>query len=78
MRSLHRVEIAAVDDDLSFCRPHLTQDQLQQRRFSGAAGSGQEDEFALFDVESHVVEGGRIRVEALRDVIEVDHRGVAS
>src|SRR5207244_567383 len=48
-------------------------DQFEQRRLPRAARPGQEDELAFLDVEGHVVECGRIPIEALSDVIKMDH-----
>jgi hypothetical protein len=78
LRALHGAEVAAVDDDLPIAGPHLPEDEFEQRRLAGAAGTREKDEFALVDVKRHVVQCGRVSVEPFGDVVKVDHRAVSS
>src|SRR5205085_6154975 len=73
LRALHGVEVAAVDDDLPLRRANLSQDQLQQRRLAGAARAGEKYEFTFVDLKSDVMKRGRVTIESLRDVVEVNH-----
>src|SRR4029077_18729165 len=70
-------EVLAGHGDPPLGRPLLPQDQPQERGLARAGRAHQEDEFALLDVETDVLQG-RPALAGIRlgDVVEVDHRPI--
>src|SRR2546422_6855662 len=66
-------QVPVVHQDLPFIRGVRTEDQSEERRLAGSAGSGEKDKLPLADLETDVVEGGP-PVIGLGDMIELDHR----
>src|SRR2546425_379784 len=68
-------QVPVVHQDLPFIRGVRTEDQSEERRLAGSAGSGEKDKLPLADLETDVVEGGP-PVIGLGDMIELDHADV--
>src|SRR3989442_10825874 len=51
-------QVPVVHQDLPFIRGVRTEDQSEERRLAGSAGSGEKDKLTLADLETDVVEGG--------------------
>src|SRR3989441_13259334 len=68
-------QVPVVHQDLPFIRGVRTEDQSEERRLAGSAGSGEKDKLPLADLETDVGEGGP-PVIGLGDMIELDHADV--
>ena len=68
-------EVPARDDDLPLARLDLLEDQLEDGRLARTAGTGEEYELPLVDLERDVAQSGVVPIEALGDMVEVNHAG---
>src|SRR5437879_12362866 len=64
-------QVPVVHQDLPFIRGVRTEDQSEERRLAGSAGSGEKDKLPLANLETDVLEG-RPPAIGLGDMIELD------
>ena len=65
--------VLAVDEDAALGRRFEAGEHAQQRGLAAAGAAEQREEFALEDVERHIVDGDEV-TELLGDVVDADER----
>ena len=65
-------DVESGDDRLALGGRHVAGEDAHRRRLAGAVGAEKAENFAAFDAEADIVDGGEAAV-AFREVLNLDH-----